>query len=313
MSNYRKFIIKGLVFLIMVVFFDFLLGLIMGKMEEMAMENNPSEMQADYTVKKVHSDVLIIGASDASHSYVPEILRDSLNLSVYNCGNDGEPSLYHIAVVNCILDRYSPKQIIWSVSPMWLSNKNANEDNNRLSVLKPFYKDYPYCREVVNKKSKYEFIKCWSNSYIYNSNLFNYLSCIIQHPKEFQYGRYKPLTTANEYVELQERDLNEAFTYSEEIAENLSKTLKRCDEKGVNVVLVFTPRYEKSYYNDLVSYKKIQEIAKDNNAFLLEDFYRNPIIYKPEYFYDFAHLNDEGAHLFTSLLAENLKQLSCFQ
>lgn len=309
MSNYRKFIIKGLVFLIMVVFFDFLLGLIMGKMEEMAMENNPSEMQADYTVKKVHSDVLIIGASDASHSYVPEILRDSLNLSVYNCGNDGKPSLYHIAVVNCILDRYSPKQIIWSVSPMWLSNKNANEDNNRLSVLNPFYHDYSYCKEVINKKSKWEVIKCKSNAYIYNSNIFNYLRCIFLPSKEYQYGRYKPLFGSKGSVELQKRDLQTTFTFSEELSEALFNTLKRCKDKGTKVVLVFTPRYEESDYQDLVSYKKIQEIALETDAILLEEYYRDSTIYKTKYFYDFAHLNDEGARIFTSLLANKLKNI----
>ena len=309
MGSYKKFIIKLLVFAAIFVFLDFLLGRLFRRLEEVALKSSPYSMQVDYTIKEVQSDILIIGASEAAHSYIPQILKDSLNCSVYNCGIDGQPSYYHIAVVNCILDRYAPKMILWSVSPMWLSDKNANEDQNRLSVLNRFYKDYPYCREMIRKKSKYEPIKCHLNTYTQNSNLYQYLSYIIKPDKDVQYGRYLPLYGTDKSIELQERDLSVAFSYSEELAETFTATLLRCKEKGVKVILVFTPRYEKSDYADLISYKKIQEIALESDALLLEDYYHNSIVNKPQYYKDFAHLNDEGAHLFSAMLANRLKTI----
>ena len=310
MKEYKRLVIKGVVFIAMVVVLDYVFGVLLNMLENKALEKSPSSMQVDYTIRKVQSDMVIIGASEAAHSYVPQVLKDSLNCSVYNCGNDGKPALYQIAMVNCILDRYVPKYIIWSVSPMWLSDKNANEDINRLSVLNPFYKDYPYCREVIQKRSKYESIKCLSNCYAQNSNLYNYLTCIIVPKKDIFYGRYLPLFGTDEDVQIQERDLNTSFSYSNEIAEEFSKTLMRCNNQGSKVILVFTPRYEKSDYTNLKSYKKIMEIATTYNAIMLENFYRDPEIYQSKYFKDFAHLNDDGAHFFTSLLAHKLKTLN---
>jgi hypothetical protein len=193
--------------------------------------------------------------------------------------------------------------IILSVSPMWLSENS----NDRLSMLNPFYKDFSYCRYVVNKKSEYEFLKCNLNSYLYNSFFYDYVSCIIKPKNDFEYGRYLPLKGTDSDLALQERDLSTAFPYSPELASDFANTLKVCKEKGVKVVLVFTPRYEKSDYSMLVNYEQIKNIAKDNDAILIEDYYRNPLINKECYFKDFAHLNDEGAKIFSVLLAQRLK------
>lgn len=306
MKEYKRLLIKGVIFVALVIVLDNTFGVILNILENKALEKSPSSMQVDYTIRKVQSDMVIIGASEAAHSYIPQVLKDSLNCSVYNCGNDGKPALYQIAMVNCILDRYVPKYIIWSVSPMWLSDKNTNEDINRLAVLNPFFKDYPYCRKVIKMRSKYESIKCHSNCYVQNSNLYNYLTCIIIPKKDISYGRYLPLYGTDKNLQLQERDLSTSFSYSKDIVEEFSKTMMRCKDLGSKVILVFTPRYEKSNYSDLVSYKKIQEIALTFNAPLIEDFYRTPEI-PSKYFKDFAHLNDDGARLFTSLLSQYIK------
>lgn len=309
MKRYRKLFLKGAVFIVIFVLIDFLLGMLLERLEGLALEKNPSEMQVDYTIYKVNSDVVIMGASEAAHSYIPSILRDSLGCSVYNCGNDGKPTYYQIAMVNCILDRYTPKMIIWSVGPMFFSDKNENADLNRLSVLNRFYKKNQHCKEVINKKSRYEGVKCSLNCYGQNSNLYTYLSCIIKPDQDTQYGRYIPLYGTDKNMELQERNYNEVFSFQNELAEDFSKVLKRCGENGVNLVLVFTPRYEKSDYYNQVSYTKLKDIANEHSVTLIEDFYRDPRIYQPQFFKDCAHLNDDGAVLFTELLSEKLKSV----
>lgn len=310
MKNYTQLIVKGGIFLGLVALVDLFLGFVYTKLENLALDKSPSSMQVDYTMKKVHSDIIIVGASEAAHGYVPQILRDSLNCSVYNCGIDGRPTYYHIAMVNCILDRYTPKMIIWSTNPMSLTNKTENENLNRLSVLNRFYKCNKHCREVIDKNSKFEGIKCQLNTYGQNSNLYNYLRCIIKPDEDTLYGRYLPIYGTINGMELQQRDLNEVFSYQNELAKDFLNLLNRCKDEGVDVVLVFTPRYEMSDYENLESYIKLKEIANETGSILIEEFYRHPLIYKPEYFKDCAHLNDDGAKLFTGLLSGKLKSIT---
>lgn len=304
-GSFGKWFFKLFLFLAIFIVIDLLVGFTMRKIEYVALKKSPFSMQTDYTIREVQDDVLIFGASEVAHSYIPQVIRDSLQLSVYNCGIDGTPPYYHLAVINSILSRYSPKVIILSVSPMWLSENS----NDRLSILNPFYKDYSYCSYVVNKKSEYEFMKCCFNSYLYNSFLYDYLSCIVKPKNDYEYGRYLPLSGTDEDLTLQERDLSEAFPYSPDLAFDFSNTLNICKEKGVKVVLVFTPRYEKSDYSNLENYEQLKNIANYNGAILIEDYYRNPKINKECYFKDFAHLNDDGAKIFSVLLAQRLKTI----
>ena len=75
---------------------------------------------------------------------------------------------------------------------------------------------------------------------------------------------------------------------------------------AVKVALVFTPRYEKSRYEHLKNHKVLKELSQKNDIPLIEDYYRNPIINQPHNYKDFAHLNDNGAKMFSSMLVSKL-------
>lgn len=302
MNSYIKWFLKLLVFCVLFFVGDKLIGVGYKYLQKTASEKSPQAMIVDYSLKQVNADVLIFGASEAAHSYVTEILRDSLQMSVYNCGNDGKPAYYHIAIIRYILSRYTPKLIIWSISPMWL----AEDNNDRLSVLNPYYDEIPACKEMVDKKSKYESIKCRSDCYKFNSLLYDYMTCIIVPKNNFGYGHYLPLYGTDNNLALQDRDLEKAFRYSADLAQEFDKTLELCNKKGVKVALVFTPRYEKSSYEHLKNYKVLKEISQKNDIPLIEDYYRNPIINQPHNYKDFAHLNDNGAKMFSSMLVSKL-------
>ena len=301
---YKKWFCKLALFTILFIFLDVLLGICFKEVEGYALKKAPLSwhMHTDYSIKCVQEEALIFGASEANHSYVSQVFSDSLGLSVDNCGVDGMPAYCQIAVVNCILNRYTPKLIIWSVTPSWLSERNKE----RVSMLKPFYKDYPYCRDIVNKILKFESIKCLSNCYNFNSTFYSYFSCIINPESDFEYGHYWPLKETQNAIELQEDDVIER-PYSSDVADVFAQTLKNCNEKGVKVVLVITPMYEKGDYSNLLTYTKMKEIAGDCGVELIEDYYRNPEIHQVYNYKDAGHLNDKGAHLFSAMLAERLK------
>ena len=51
----------------------------------------------NYICDSLRTDILVFGSSRAIHHYNPLILTDSLGLSCYNCGQDGNGSILNYA------------------------------------------------------------------------------------------------------------------------------------------------------------------------------------------------------------------------
>lgn len=270
-----------------------------------AINHSPFGMITEYTMWKVNTDLVVIGASEANHGYVVDILEDSLNVTGYNCGKDGCRFYYQNAMINGLLDRYNPKTIIWSFSPADLS-RPSEEDDDRLSMLNPFYHTNDYCKEIINRRSKFEWIKMQSQLYVYNSRLPVLLYKSFLPDYQFKKGGYAPLYGTNNKLELRKREWKENFDKTSE--KYFIAILERCKQQGTNVFLVFTPRYEIGDYLNLIAYKKLKNVCSALDITLIEDFYHHKDLMKPELFKDNAHLNDEGAHRFTEKLANKIKR-----
>ena len=304
-NNWKGFVIKAVVFLLIVVGFDFLVGKIYRKLELKALEHSPYGMVTEYTMWKVDTDVVIIGASEASHSYIPSLLEERLGMSVYNCGKDGCRFYYQNAMVNGILNRYNPKMIIWSISPNELCTP-SEEDRGNLSQLNSFYNENDFCKQALKTKSKYEPVKLISSSYSFNSRLFPYLYKIIMPDYSFEQGGYAPLYGTNKQLSIKERDWN--GVYDETINNVFNQTIERCLQNEVQIVFVFTPRLESESHNELVSYKHLIKSTDKYNVPVIEDLYHDKELMKTELFKDNAHLNDDGARTFNEKL---LEEISC--
>ena len=60
-----------------------------------------------YVMKEAKEDILIMGSSRAAHHYVPQIIEDSLGMTCYNAGSDGECIYYHYCLLSAEVQ--SPK------------------------------------------------------------------------------------------------------------------------------------------------------------------------------------------------------------
>ena len=105
--------------LVMLFGVDRLVGAAFVKMKDVVLAGYLENMWllTPFTVEKVDADVVVIGSSKASHHYVPQMLEDSLGLTAYNCGQGGCFFLYQNCIINMILDRYTPKMILWDIQP----------------------------------------------------------------------------------------------------------------------------------------------------------------------------------------------------
>lgn len=302
-----RLLIRSLsIVLLLVVVADILVGVFFQKISDIALSKAPNAMRTEYTIKKVDSDVIILGSSRANHHYIPSIVEDSLSLSTFNCGKDGKPFYYSAAMFDAISKRYTPKIVIIDIEPNFLSSGFADYDE--VYELYPFYNENDMFKKIIHKKSRFENIKIMSSMYKYNSRFIAIFGRIFLPDYISEKGymalpnkgyKYPELISKNE-IEI--NDSVDEFTVS-----LLNEIIHISKEKNIKLIFSISPRYSTLNYKGINSYKELIHILEKTNV----HFYDNggiSLISNNEFYKDGAHLNDNGARVFTSLLINQIKQ-----
>ena len=164
----KKFIDKLLVLVLLLVGLDICFGMVMDDMYQHAKSGTTSK--STYIANKTNEDVLIFGSSRAVHHYNPQIIEDSLGMSCYNCGYDGNGILLNYGYYQMIIERYAPKVIVYDVIGEF---DFLPGDNLRfLKGLRPFYKNN-MIREYIAGIDNIESIKDFSSLVIILTFLFS--------------------------------------------------------------------------------------------------------------------------------------------
>lgn len=305
MRNYYLWFAKLALFVLVFLVSDYFFGMVVKALDKQAVKMNPIENKTSYLLNDVNSDVLIIGASEVEFSFRPDILMDSLGMSVYNCGKNGQRLYYQTVVVNSIIDRYSPKFLIWSVAPNYLTPHQSDFD--KISVFKPYYRENVYCRELLQKRSWSEKYKMLSYFYTYNSEFHTHILNVIRPVYTNTIYGYRPIPDGNGTPLLEEEQLADQ---PEELSVTLfENTLGRLSDKGIQAVFVFSPRYTKGDYHNMDSYNLLKEIINRNGFILVEDYYHHPSLMHDYYFRDKDHLTEKGVDVFSKMIAHRLSSL----
>ena len=258
-----------------------------------------------YAIDSTEAEVLIFGSSRANHHYVPEIFEETLKLSCYNTGRDGNSILYNYAIFESVIKRYSPKLIILDIVPGDMSFSDYSYE--RLTSLLPYYKDHPEIRETVHLRGQFEKYKLISSIYPFNSSLITILIGTSELNKERKpdIKGYIPL-----YGIMQDTiPVRKSFS-SDKLDKNklqaLEAIFKTCNEKGVQIVLVTSPYFaqiEMDYSQNLVS-----ELCDKYQIDFLDYSKSDVFINSATSFVDFQHLNQEGAIMFSKITATVINQ-----
>jgi len=251
----------------------------------------------------------VFGSSRAIHHYEPTVLEDSLKLTTYNAGRDGQGILYCYAVLKSILKRDTSRAIILDINlGEFIQSQNSY---NRLSVLLPYYKTNRQVRPVVNLKSRYEKIKTFSSLYCYNSLALSIvLNNLIKRNETIKKG-YQPL------FKILNKPLKEG-NYSEDVG-NIDSIkvnyfryfIKDALSANCKIYVFVSPIY---YLNDSLdtSVQIARQICEQYNV-QFSDYSQSSVFLKhPEYFQDISHLNNEGAKIYSSMVSEDIKHSTKF-
>lgn len=297
--------LRIIAFLALVILLDFSIGFLLRKFY--FGQKYGTQARTTYAIESTTADVVIFGSSRANHHYVPQIFEDSLGLSFYNAGRDGNSIMYHYAVLSSIVERYTPKIVILDLMAAEFEKKQDKYD--RLSGLMPYYRSHPEIRSVINEKSKVEWLKNLSSLYPFNSLLFNVFY------NNTEQGKRKDKNIKG-YSELEgtiaDRDLKNVSPEKYEVDTVLVNYFKsfvtKCKEKNVKLFVVCSP-----YFMKLVTRDQSLDIAekylKSQNVSFLDYSVEGVFPQSPDYFKDLVHLNKEGSILFSKNLVSIIKQV----
>lgn len=259
-----------------------------------------------FSLNDVNTPVVIVGSSRAAHHYVTEMIEDSLHLFAYNVARDGCFFSYNCCVINSILDRYTPKLIIWENGTEYL----YDDMDDPLESLYPYYDSNTWVNKTIKEELPFtEYARLNSNIYQYNSIVHRILS------------RYRDRNafmdeTVKGYLPLKPKKLRkELQLMSEKISsvrlsdtkvERFRQTLGRAKEKGVRMIVVDSPKFKKRDKNNL-SAVKMQELCQQYGSIFLDNSQLTYFLEHPELFNDATHMNDDGAKIYTELFLKQIQ------
>lgn len=303
MKQRKKIIISLTAFCVCFFVLDYVIGLWFDNVRHNLPMDGERTAKAEYVINKVEADIVIIGSSRAQSHYDTKVFCDSIpNMTVFNCGGDGQKFWYCDIITNCILDRYNPKLIIWDFRLQDLDQYAEN-----LSLLYPYFKENDYIKRRLLEREPLLKYQLWLNTYRYNGSGSRILTAS-RLPKDYGkdklgYSGHKPLKT----ISMVFNDLNYMpKSPDSEKVESLEKTLVRAKEKGIPVVLSISPVVNKIKGKN-TTIESIRSVCNKHNVKFINDSQLEGFVGDSSKAYDSGHLNSEAAAEFTKLLINQLR------
>lgn len=295
----KKFLIKITILFMIIAICDFLFG------KGMDYVVNHIEVggqgRDNYICNTAEEDILIFGSSRAVHHYNSQMLEDSLGLTCYNCGDDGNGIILSYGRLLMAKERHQPKIIIQDVA---LGFDLYKDDNNKyLGWLKARY-DREGIAEIFDMINSEERYKMLSQMYRYNSkylqNIFVYATGI-----SFNTGikGFRPIVGEMDTMKIRKTSEVKKYDIDTVKLDFIKKFIATADDS--QLYFVISPIW---YGMDTDLTTPIREICQQENIPFI-DFSNNPkYVYNNLYFKDGTHLNARGADEFTKDLIQILNK-----
>lgn len=259
----------------------------------------------EYCLHESKDEILIFGSSRAAHHYVPQIFTDSLGMSCYNCGSDGECIYYHYGILSSYIQRGDiPKIVLLDITKEDAVAYDGASFNLDAAIERfaPNYGEYVEIDSLILLNGWNERVKLFSKCYRYNSKAVQLVKCnFIPWPEnqgyEAVFGELSDTTSLRNIKYKNEKIEQEKIVY-------FNKFIKACKDNNIQLYIIESPSY---IISSSVGIDTLMAIAKANNIMWL-DYKNQKEMMRKEYFRDLGHLNDSGAHIFSSIIANDIKK-----
>lgn len=303
---------KTIKFISIIIVSVIIVDLIVGQVGDYMVDNHKLSgdyKSVEYVMTQSNEDVLIIGSSVALNGIVPTVITDSLGVSCYNGAANGQVMPFFETIIESVLQRYTPKTIIFGMRPDEMTTTGLGD---RYNLLVPYYgRGYKTLDQYMESSSPEQKYLLKSNLYKYNNIWWRILLYQFITPNEQGEKGFVAKGTPRFFPKLNE-DTKDYISTKERL-EQFTKIVELCKSKGVNIVVVFLPKYLKLYNNgNISSIKDVENICDKYGIKCYVDVQKEDLLNDSTMFYDETHLNKQGAYKYTSDLVCRMKKDSIF-
>lgn len=296
-------IIKYLIIIIVLfVALDTIVGVVFNRLLSSLPDDGDKVAKANFVINRMSSECIVVGSSRALSHYDTRVLVDSIpNTTIYNCGIDGQGTYYTDVLVNLLLDRYSPKTIIWDFK--YLEFTKPGIDN--LSMLYPYYYSNKSVKSFLDRVEPTLQYTIWINSYRYNGTASRIIKSSISNTNSSNLGFESHSSTITSKDIVCDTINIETDVLDNEKVNLFEKTVQRIKESGIELYVVLSPVFDK-LKGDNKTVDALKCLASKYN-FVVIDFSQDPdFVGNVAYVYDKDHLNAVGADLFTKKMVNKI-------
>lgn len=295
-----KFLQNILIFLAVIVAMDYGLGSVLGYMNLHAKIGDNGRNRV--INQEMTADIVILGSSRALHHYVPSIIEDSLGVTCYNAGTDGQGVILNYAHYLLFSKRYQPKLIIYDLMPEF--DLLACDNTRFLKWSKPYYADADI-KSIFKDVNNTESLKMMSRLYRVNNNVYETVHDFLYPGTHIDSNKgYTPV--------LKTMDINETVTarkHPEIIFDSLKITyldslIKLCLTRGTDFSFYVSPSLE---VKSAKVFEPALKLAKKYGIAFGNHSADEPFAHSPNLFSDCSHLNKAGSEIYTKGIIRELR------
>lgn len=258
---------------------------------------------------KVNADLVILGASQATHSINPKYL-ESADLRVFNFALDGAPPSFYLNWYNKIFCQYYPKPsyMIYAVHWVMFNDVFTPRQIEHDSEYFPFPLFIKQLRDVKSLQT------LLLNRFAFSKHRKEVISKLFEKRKEI----YPQAKYYNGFVPFKERKkLGKTEVVNPKVnpiqLEAFIQLLNDVERDGIKVIFVHIPGYlySRETQNILKNVQLIKGIAEKRGIpFLDYETERiSSINMNDNLFADWIHMSEEGSEAFSKLLKQDLEVL----
>lgn len=300
-----------ILFVLALVAIDQIGGHMLDYLRDRLFAAHPTADKTYYTANAVDADIVIMGASNATGSYIPQQIADSTGMSCYNIAISGRFADYQCCLLRLMLRHHKPQYVLWEIGEFAFSDYFTDMDYNGVVDIYPYYDKDDYVRSYIDRKDQWQRLRMLSRLYRHNSKLSDYLSLEHSQNSDSLLG-YEPLPlTGYEYPEYREEtgsveDYEASFSQAR--YDTIKHTIDYCHAQGVKVIVTSSPRYVKGSIKEGLMYKKMCQLAKECSCPYIEFLDDERFTKDNTLFHDAGHMNCRGAELYMTLFIPELKE-----
>lgn len=273
-------------------------------MEQLAQKpRNDRLKKLNYIVNDIDEEILLFGTSRILHAFDPTIIKDSVEMSIYNCGISGGKNIYtHYMLLNYLLKHHVPRIIVLEINP---EDFLQSEEPYSINKFSHFYGRDEVCDSFMTQVSQDKGL-LFSNLYRYNVISKDLLTGLFRYHTYRSHDGYEPRDRPK--IDFYKSQLIKRKYFESNIdykrLEICDEFFSKCLETGIQLILVTFPEYtiiDEHYFDP------VRAIAEKYQIPFFDYHYRLGFENYPEYFVDKLHLNTKGAEILSSIFAHDLK------